>query len=142
MTTSANAEPTHILLRQIAREIQLSGTVKGARVRGYSSLIPLDDAGGAVLFWAFDESECGVRSVALVRLTEEEAEKVYKADAYTIGMLEPVRTCLTHRSVLAGSWHIDGTMQLVPTVISGTGTERQFLAELDHAVAVAVDRPR
>lgn len=102
-------------------------------VRGHSAMMPVGDGDGALLIWVFD-SKPGSIPFLFVRLTEEEANAVYAADPYTVGMLEPVRRHITTPwAVLAVER--DGAVDVTPYRINKHSSEGDFIAELDAATA-------
>lgn len=102
-----------------------------AEVRAFAHLIPVGDHDGAILLWGFDFKP-GATQLLVVRLTEKEAEAVYAADPYTVGLLEPVRRHLTNNAAILAV-KCGTTLHHVPYLIPRRGTEDQFLAELDAA---------
>lgn len=101
-------------------------------VRKRSLLIPVGESDGAILIWGFNEMP-GLRAAMMVRLTEREADAVFSADPYTVGMLEPVRRKLEHRwailAVVCGK-----EVNARPYRITKFGTEDAFVDGLDAAV--------
>lgn len=102
-----------------------------AKVRAFAHLIPVGDHDGAILLWVFDVKP-GATQLLIVRLTEKEAEAVYAADPYTVGLLEPVRRHLTSTSAILAI-KCGTTIHTVPYLIPRRGSEEQFLAGLDGA---------
>lgn len=104
-----------------------------ARIRGHSVLIPVDDADGAVLVWQFDSTP-GAIPILFVRLTEDEANAVYAADPYTVGVLEPIRRHI------ANPWAVlaverGGAVDVRPFQINKRVSEDAFVADLDATAA-------
>jgi hypothetical protein len=103
------------------------------RIRERTGLLPIGDSDGAILVWLFDEKP-GATEVLFVRLTEDEADAVYSADPYTVGVLEPVRRKLRNRwAVLAVRCGQD--LHTRPYRIPTRVTEEAFIAELDKTAA-------
>ena len=110
-----------------------------------SYLIPMPS--GAVLRWVYVESETLTYS-ALVRLTEEEAQRVYDSDPAS-GMLESVRATLHWRgSLLTLSHELGEPYPMWRYRIPSDLSERDFITDLhsppfeivEQAVMSAEDR--
>ncbi|WP_195167891.1 hypothetical protein [Mycobacteroides abscessus] len=102
-------------------------------VRGRATLKPLGDADGAIAAWIFDV-KAGATQVLFVRLTEDEAEQVYRADPYSVGFLEPVRHEITNEwAVLAVK--CGDALYAGPYRIPRGGSEDAFISNLDEAAA-------
>lgn len=84
---------------------------------------------GAVLRWIYDETEELTYSL-LVRLTEDEAQRVFESDRRT-GMLESVRTDLHWRgSLLTVSHEYDAPFPMWRYKIQVDSTEEEFIRDL------------
>lgn len=103
------------------------------RVRAHAILVPVGDDDGAMLVWLFDRKP-GASQALFVRLTEAEADAVYSADPYSVGLLEPVRRHLKHPwavlAVKCGA-EIHATPWRIPRFTSEDG----FIELLDGAAA-------
>lgn len=104
---------------------------KATRVRSFSALLPGGESDGALLLWTFD-SEPGKRHTLAVRLTEDEANRVYSADPYSVGILEPVRRHIADRWAVLMIKHGDNQHAL-PYRIPRRRSEKAFIANLDKA---------
>lgn len=107
------------------------GELTVVRLRGHSGLVPLPN-GGAILMWAFDVQPTYTPTL-LLRLSENEAQAVFEADAFTTGMIEPIRADLRRRwglVMMVRSGHRHAMPFHVPS-----SPEGEFLAELDAAAA-------
>ncbi|MGK2880837.1 MAG: hypothetical protein ACSLE6_08595 [Mycobacterium sp.] len=94
-----------------------------------SFMTPFRDGDGAVLRWVYDEDEDLTFSL-LVRLTEEEAERVYESRRDT-GMLEAVRADLTWRgALLTLSGQFGEPFPTWRYVIQGDTSEEEFIDDL------------
>lgn len=105
------------------------------QIRSHSSLIPVGESNGAVLIWMFDSTDQAAHFL-IVRLTEEEAEKVYSADPYTTGLLEPVRRRLRDRYAVLAIMFDGGALEARPYKIPRLVSEARFVGDLD-AIAEA-----
>jgi hypothetical protein len=101
------------------------------KIRGLTGLVPYGESDGALLIWIFDEKP-GAHPVLAVRLTEDEADRVYSADPYSVGVLEPVRRRIVNR------WGLlivvcEKQRYARPYRIPRRGSEANFIADLDKA---------
>lgn len=101
-------------------------------LRGGSCLYPQDD--GAILVWMFDQLD-KADPVLVIRLTEEEAQAVFDADPFTVGMIEPIRRRMRHPWAFMTVVSPDNTY-VCRVRIPTKGTEREFIGEMD-AIAAA-----
>ncbi|UVT31524.1 hypothetical protein SEA_MASK_92 [Mycobacterium phage Mask] len=103
------------------------------RIRSHSVLAPVGESDGAVLAWGFDMKP-GAFHTLFVRLTEDEANRVYAADPLSVGVLEPVRRRMVYPwAVLAVRCGRD--LYAAPFRIPRRGTEAAFVEALDNAAA-------
>lgn len=105
--------------------------MKVAGVRSFSALVPIEESNGALLLWTFD-SEAGKRHALAVRLTEDEANEVYSADPYSVGILEPVRQHIADQWAVLMVQHGD-TRHALPYRIPRRRSEKAFISNLDRA---------
>lgn len=115
------------------RDIKRAPDVDLTLVRGGSGLVPIGTDDGAVLVWMFDNKP-GTHQYLFVRLTEHEADLVNAADAYTVGLLEPVRRRIKNRWALLmvkSGRRVYGLPYRIPRYRS----ESAFIADLDMAAA-------
>ena len=108
-----------------------SEEMKVTPVRSFSVLVAINEADGALLFWTFD-SERGKRHTLAVRLTEDEANKVYNADPCSVGILEPVRRRITDPWAVLLVQHGENR-HARPYRIPRFRSEKAFIANLDRA---------
>lgn len=90
-----------------------------------SALVPVKWSRGAILVWAFDESEEG-QPFLMLELTSREALQVVRTDVSTTGLIENIRKDLRDRiGVVVGY----GT-GVTPFKVRADWTERQFMDEM------------
>ncbi len=102
-------------------------------IRSGALLIPIAKNDGALLVWTFDHGT-NFSHLLIARLTEDEADKVYAADPYSTGLLEPVRRHITNPWGIVGVSHGDD-MRARPCPIIRHGAERLFVRTLDTIAA-------
>lgn len=127
-----------MLMRGADRGLRWTSVLRDAekqlvKVRMHAGLVPIGDHDGAVLAWMFDMKPGAVQTL-FVRLTEDEADKVFSADPFTVGLLEPVR-----RRIHA-KWAVlvvknGETFYSCPYRIPRRVSEDEFIADLEqHAL--------
>ncbi|ATW60735.1 hypothetical protein PP499_gp39 [Gordonia phage Bjanes7] len=103
------------------------------RIRTHAGMFPISESDGALLVWGFDEQP-GAFQFLVVRLTEREADRVFAADPYTVGVLEPVRRRLRHRHAILVVQN-GPELHARPLTVPRWGSEQKFIDELDAAAA-------
>lgn len=94
------------------------------------------DDGTCILQWMFEgvgEDDYSTRKILLVRLTEEEAKKVFQRNTIEEGILEPVRESMTYPEarIMFIKRAAPYTFSQIDYVIPSEGDEEQFLDSLD-----------